>query len=151
MSTQWSDLEPFVGNGTKVKISFEIKPPLKISILIRNILPSQNVHARVKPSTKQKKGGGGCYSRKYIKLYLHFIGSCSIFLPLFWFQISLLCQHFWGPNSGTKWVICNYLKSIYEYFSLQVILFEIDWAIFYTNLHGIVLSVHQLNKLGKFW
>ena len=32
---------------------------------------------------------------------------------------------------------------------LQVILFEVDCAILYTNLH--VLSVHKLNKLGKFW
>ena len=33
---------------------------------------------------------------------------------------------------------------------LQVLLFEIECAIFYTNLHGIVLSVHKLNILGKF-
>ena len=34
---------------------------------------------------------------------------------------------------------------------LQVILFEINCAIFYTNLHELFLSVHKLNKLGKFW
>ena len=27
-STQGSDLAPFIGNGTKVKIPYEIKPPL---------------------------------------------------------------------------------------------------------------------------
>ena len=32
--------------------------------------------------------------------------------------------------------------------SVQVILFEIDCAIFYTNIHELFC---QLNKLGKFW
>ena len=81
---------------------------------------SQNECPCPRKTPLQSRKKGGCYSRKYIKLYLHFIGSCSIFLPLFRFQISLLCQHFWGPNSGTKWVICNYLKSIYEYFHYRL-------------------------------
>ena len=33
---------------------------------------------------------------------------------------------------------------------IQVILFEIDWTIFYTNLH-MFLSDHKLKELGKFW
>ena len=33
---------------------------------------------------------------------------------------------------------------------VQVNLFEIDCAISYTNLHEL-LSVHKVNKLGKFW
>ena len=35
---------------------------------------------------------------------------------------------------------------------VQVILFEIDCAIFYTNLHELFCQyLHKLNKLGKFW
>ena len=34
---------------------------------------------------------------------------------------------------------------------LQVILFEIDCEIIYTNLLDFFWSVHKLNKLGKFW
>jgi hypothetical protein len=34
---------------------------------------------------------------------------------------------------------------------LQLILFEIDCAIFSNKFTWIVLSVHKLNKLGKFW
>ena len=33
---------------------------------------------------------------------------------------------------------------------VNVILFEIDCAIFYKNLQEL-LSAHKLNKLGKFW
>jgi hypothetical protein len=36
-SAQGSDLAPFVGNGIKVKIPSEIKPPLKIDL---NYLPT---------------------------------------------------------------------------------------------------------------
>ena len=32
--------------------------------------------------------------------------------------------------------------------AVHVILFEIDSAIFYTDLHELFLSVHKLNKLG---
>ena len=44
-------------------------------------------------------------------------------------------------------ILCHIWKIV------QVILFEIDCAIFYTNLHELFLSVHKLNKLvnsGKF-
>ena len=34
---------------------------------------------------------------------------------------------------------------------LKVILFEIDCAIFYTNLHELFCQFCQLNKVGKFW
>ena len=38
----------------------------------------------------------------------------------------------------------NFLESLH----IQVILFEIDCAIFYTHLHELFCP---LNKLGKFW
>ena len=36
-------------------------------------------------------------------------------------------------------------------FFIQVILFEIDCTMFLHNFTWIVLSVHKLNKQGKFW
>ena len=46
------------------------------------------------------------------------------------------------------WVI--FQTCCFNNYLVQVILFEIDCAIFYTNLHEL-LSVYKLNKLGKFW
>ena len=47
-----------------------------------------------------------------------------------------------------RYIIFGQKSTCLKEIIVQVILFEIDSAIFYTNLHE--LSVHDLNKLGKF-